>query len=528
MKPMGKPGVPTFPGNDGLNLVGRRVGRYELLYEIAAGGMASVYLARARGASGFERIVAAKIPHPHLRKDEEFAPMFLDEARLAAKIHHPNVVPVLDFGEAGALYLVMDYVEGHHLAGLIRAAGKKGQRIPPGVTLRILVDALSGLHAAHELKDTSGAPLNIVHRDTSPQNVLIGVDGIARITDFGIARAEARATITRDGQVKGKLSYIAPEQLAGEAVTRRADIFGMGVLLWEALVGQRLFRADSEAETVNLLLSGEVRRPSTIVPGLPSTLDDVVLKALERYPDQRYATAAEFADALENCGVKVATPRQVAALVEELVGESLAQRREEVKNILESGAEFTSLSPSLPVDQAGTPLALDDVPRGLRRNDARRTQLVIGASAAVVAIVAFIALRSGNSDTNASPAGTQTTTRAGAEPQGGGARAATGRENDPSQRAPTAVNTAAESDAGAVVQGADAAAAAAEQNAAAETRPTTETGSSNAAVGHPIRGSDASSRSHLAPGSGNGASSGGTTGSHRPNSHRREFSPGSI
>ena len=209
---MGTSGASPFPGNDGTNLVGRRVGRYELIVEIASGGMAAVYLARARGASGFERLVAAKIPHPHLRKDEEFAAMFLDEARLAAKIHHPNVVPVLDFGEAGALYLVMDYVEGHHLAGLIRAAGKKGERLPPSITLRILVDALTGLHAAHELKDNAGAPLHIVHRDTSPQNVLIGVDGIARITDFGIARADARATITRDGQVKGKLSYIAPEQ----------------------------------------------------------------------------------------------------------------------------------------------------------------------------------------------------------------------------------------------------------------------------------------------------------------------------
>ena len=392
---MGKPDV-LFPGADGTNLVGRRVGRYELLYEIASGGMAAVYLARARGASGFERIAAVKVPHPHLRKDEEFAPMFLDEARIAAKIHHPNVVPVLDFGEAGVLYLVMDYVEGNHLAALIRAAGKKGERLPPGITLRIIVDALTGLHVAHELKDNDGTPLHIVHRDTSPQNVLIGTDGVSRITDFGIARAEARATVTRDGQVKGKLSYIAPEQLAGEAVTRRADIFGMGVLLWEALVGQRLFRANSEAETVNLLLSGEIKKPSEFVPDL-EPLDAIVLKALARHPEDRFATAAEFADALENTTLKVASSRQVAACVETLLGEALAKRREDVQKLLNSEAVFRSmLSPN--GSDAGTSLSLDDISLPINRGH-RGFQISLAVGLVVLAGIAFVALRGGHETT---------------------------------------------------------------------------------------------------------------------------------
>ena len=177
--------------------------------------------------------------------------MFLDEARLAARIHHPNVVSTLDVGEGEQLYLVMEYIEGDRISGLIKAAARKGERVPVPVTLRIMIDVLSGLHAAHELRDHQGHPLNIVHRDVSPQNILVGVDGVTRITDFGIAKAEARLTVTREGQVKGKMSYMAPEQLSSTNVNRRADVYAAGVVLWEALTGRRLFRADTEAETLN-------------------------------------------------------------------------------------------------------------------------------------------------------------------------------------------------------------------------------------------------------------------------------------
>jgi hypothetical protein len=288
-----------------------------------------------------------------------------------------------------------------------------------------------------------------------------------------------------------------------------------------------------------MLLSGEVRKPSSIVPGLPATLDDVVLRALRRHPDERYATAAEFADALENCGVKVATPRQVAALVEELVGESLAQRREDVKKILESGAEFTSLAPpSMPAD-TGTPLALDDMTLAPARNEAKRTQLIIVASAAAVAIVAFIAIRSGNSNTNSSNPPGQSTTHAGTNSQGSAA-SANDREHGSDSQA--AANTGARTDASGVAPPADPTAQVADAGAAAQqnTQPPTRgaggsnavnTGSNAASGAHTTGGSDGSSRSHLAPGGENGASSGGTTGiRHQTNTHRhgREFSPGSI
>ena len=290
---------PKAPTNS-VSTSGRWHGRYELLHEIATGGMATVYLGRARGVAGFERVVAIKCCHPHLRGDEEFATMFLDEARLAARIHHPNAVSTLDVGDEEALYLVMEYIEGDRLSGLIKAAAKKGEVIPLAIAARIMVDVLSGLHAAHELTDAQGKALSIVHRDVSPQNVLVGVDGTARITDFGIAKAEARATVTRDGQVKGKMSYMAPEQLGSSNVTRRADIYSAGVVFWESLTGRRLFRAETDVETLNMVLHGVVPKPSRVVPELPPELDAIVQKALERDPEKRYATAADFAEALEN------------------------------------------------------------------------------------------------------------------------------------------------------------------------------------------------------------------------------------
>ncbi|MFO0629481.1 MAG: serine/threonine-protein kinase [Polyangiales bacterium] len=314
------------------------LGRYEVLDEIAQGGMATVYLGRARGAANFERLVAVKVCLPHLRGDEEFSGMFLDEARLAARIHHPNVVATLDVGDEEALYLVMEYIEGDKLSTLIKRASIKQQRIPLGVTARIMIDALSGLHAAHELKDSLGEPLQLVHRDVSPHNVLVGVDGIARISDFGIAKAEARATVTREGSLKGKMSYMAPEQLAGRPVDRRADIYAAGVVLWECLAGRRLFRADSEVETFNLVLQNKILRPSTLWPEVPPELDEIVLRALSLDPEQRFATAAEFAEALEELPIRIAPARTVANTVEDLLTDVLTQRRDIVRS-LDIGSE---------------------------------------------------------------------------------------------------------------------------------------------------------------------------------------------
>ena len=401
------------------------LGRYELLTEIASGGMASVFLGRARGVAGFERVVAVKVCHPHLRVDEEFAEMFLDEARLAAKIHHPNVVSTLDVGDDdGRLFLVMEYIEGDRLSGLIKAAGKRDRRIPPPIAARIFIDLLSGLHAAHELAGSDGAELSVVHRDVSPQNVLVGVDGVARITDFGIAKTEARVTDTGLQQIKGKLAYMAPEQLAGETVTRRSDIYAAGVVLWETLTGKRLFRGETDVDTVQQVVKAEVPRPSVIVTDLDPAIDAVVMKAIDRDPERRFPTAAAFAEALEELPIKVANTRAVSALVHDLLGASLSARRDLVKRIGEGEAlvlaEMTnpsavrfartdlsltlgsSLPPPLPAPAA---VPVDDEPEAVPAGPSRtRRALLVAVPLLLVLLLVGFAVRSKRTTDRSPPA----------------------------------------------------------------------------------------------------------------------------
>lgn len=307
------------------------LGDYSILLKLASGGMATVYVGRRRGVRGFERLVAIKCCHPHLRDDEEFSSMFLDEARLAASIRHPNVVGTLDVSDGELLYLVMEYVEGFSLGNLIRQASKASKRLSPGLVIRVLSDTLTGLHAAHELRDADGELLDLVHRDVSPQNILVGVDGTARITDFGIAFASARSTVTQEGRIKGKFSYLAPEQAKSQAITRRMDIFSAGTVLWEALVGRALFRRQDDAATLGAVLNEPIPRPSSLVAGLPAGLDDVVMKALEREPDARYQTAADFADALEALKVESAKARTVSSYMQTVFKRELAERRDRIK-----------------------------------------------------------------------------------------------------------------------------------------------------------------------------------------------------
>ncbi len=300
--------------------------------------MATVYLARLSGVAGFQRLVAIKRLHPHLAREREFVDMFLDEARLAARIHHPNVVPIQEIGQSDrGYYLVMDYIEGDTAARLFARAAQSGTSVPLEVAMRILLDALSGLHAAHVLKDDNGNPLEIVHRDVSPQNILVGIDGTSRLTDFGVARAASRLSSTRTGQLKGKLAYMAPEQARGAALDRRADIFAMGIVAWEALAFRRLFKGDGEAETLNRVLYEPIPGLKATAPHIPESLDAVVMKALDRDPEKRFSTAADFADALENAAramQKVGSAREVAAYLESLMGTELSQTREVVRSWL--------------------------------------------------------------------------------------------------------------------------------------------------------------------------------------------------
>ncbi len=328
------------------NVCQRVLGRYALYGEIAHGGMATVHYGRLLGPVGFSRTVAIKRLHPQYAKDPDFVSMFLDEARVAARIRHPNVVPTLDVvALEGELFLVMEYVQGESLSRLIKSLREANQTPPPPVALSIMSNVLSGLHAAHEATNERGEPLELVHRDMSPQNVIVCIDGAARVLDFGIAKASGRVQTTREGQLKGKLSYIAPEQLQTQPVDRRTDIYAASVTLWETLTGHRLFKGDSEWQIVNQIMSGDLPPPSIHVPGLPRSIDAIVLKGLSRNPDHRYATARDMAMALEQA-MPHASARQVGEWVESLAGDALQYRKDVVAEIETSSSVLMAAASS--------------------------------------------------------------------------------------------------------------------------------------------------------------------------------------
>jgi serine/threonine protein kinase len=311
----------------------RTIGRYALHAEIAAGGMAAIHIGRLLGPVGFARTVAIKRLHPPLAKDPEFVAMFLDEARLAARIRHPNVVSTLDIvATEGELFVVMEYVQGESFARLMRQARTQKQPIPQPIVAAIMVGVLHGLHAAHEARDEQGEPLRIVHRDVSPHNVLVGIDGAAHLIDFGIAKARGRVQVTRDGQIKGKLSYMPPEQLLGQGLDHRADLFAASIVFWEALTGRRLFEGIDDGDIYARVLHGEVEAPSVYARGLDSGVDSIVLRGLARDRNARYPTAREMALAIEAV-MPLATPSRVGSWVEELAGDSIAERTEQIADI---------------------------------------------------------------------------------------------------------------------------------------------------------------------------------------------------
>ena len=308
-----------------------QVGRYEVLTKLAAGGMAEVYAARVQGTLGFSRLLALKLLYPNLVHEEQFLTMFLDEARLAARIHHPNVAATLDVGdsEGGIPYLVMEYIEGDHLGQILGRADALGERLPVPIAMRIVSDALNGLAAAHQLCDDRGAPLNLVHRDISPHNIMVGCDGVARLTDFGVAKAEDRLTQTRTGIVKGKLSYMAPESASSGHSDARSDLFSMGIVLWESLTGQRLFRGENAAQTLQLILHAPIPAPSSVDPAL-APLDALLARALDRDPDKRFQTADAFLTELEQVARKagrLGSHRLVGKLVSRLMHDKLERER---------------------------------------------------------------------------------------------------------------------------------------------------------------------------------------------------------
>jgi serine/threonine-protein kinase len=331
-------------------MIGTKLDRFELIAELASGGMGTVFLARLGGAGGFQRLYAIKRLHEHLARHPEFIEMFLDEARLAARIHHPNVVPILEIGTNDAgYYLVMEYVEGDTAGHLVHSAAQEGKTVSSRVAVRIVLDVLAGLHAAHEGTDDDGRSLEIVHRDVSPHNILVSVDGVSRITDFGIARAATRLAVTRTGQLKGKLAYMAPEQARSEKIDRRADVFAMGICLWELLARRRLFKGDAEGETLNRLLYEPIPSLRSIDSTIPREIDAVCAKALMRDLDKRFATAADFADALESAARAVdllGSHREVAACVSEVLGADISERRADLRAWIADAESRKSMLPS--------------------------------------------------------------------------------------------------------------------------------------------------------------------------------------
>lgn len=311
----------------------KQVGRYELVDVIASGGMATVYLGQASGPGGFRRLFAVKVCHPHLTLQSKYREMFLDEARFAGRIRHPNVVATLDVDDGEPPFMVMEYIEGASLRDLLKAAGQSGQSLSIPVILRIIYDVLQGLQAAHELCDDDGAPLNIVHRDISPHNVLVGVDGVTRITDFGVAWAEERLAGTESGEVKGKWSYMAPEQLLQQELTQKVDIFALSVVFWEALTGKRLFKTKAVASTASKVLSGPILKPSEYREEVGEELDRLLLKGLSRSPEARIQTVKDYVAAITALTTPMASIEAVRQLVEELCGERLKKRHDSVSSM---------------------------------------------------------------------------------------------------------------------------------------------------------------------------------------------------
>src|SRR5262245_57399705 len=331
------------------------LGRYRVVDEIGVGGMASVHLARMDGPGGFQKWVAIKRIHPHLVEDDQFVDMFLDEARIAAGINHANVAQVFDLGKDDNTYwIAMEYLHGEPLREVMRRAEERHQRIGPELAARICADAAEGLHAAHELRAKNGQPLGLVHRDVTPHNLFLTYEGYTKVVDFGIAKVADRLSSTRAGTLKGKLAYMSPEQVRGAEVDRTTDIFALGVVLWELTTTQRLFRMDTDLDTLEKVQACIVPAPSSLVVNYPMELESVIMKALAKRKQDRFQTAREFSRALQNFLMRAGSfvgPEEVAAFVRSVFSDRIQKREAH----LAWAAEVTS---TINIDslQAGKPV----------------------------------------------------------------------------------------------------------------------------------------------------------------------------
>lgn len=354
-----------------------RLGRYEILAAIGSGGMATIYLGKIAGPAGFEKPLALKVIHSHLVEDPQFVQMFFDEARIASQLQHPNIVQIFELGEAGGIFFIaMEYLRGENVGTVIqRVIGDGDRKMDPRIACHIIMEAAEGLHYAHELTSLDDQPLRLVHRDISPQNLFVTFNGSVKLMDFGIARAVGLAHSTRPGSLKGKFSYMSPEQVRGHEIDSRSDIFGLGVVLWEMLTGRRLFKGRNDLESLRLAGEANVTAVGSIRTGIPPELDRVLARALAKQPSDRYSTALEFNTDLglvmDRLGSSITT-HELAQRMKGWFGDEIEKKRKLLMKTASSNKEATDGgSPPTPMAQTvaldGTPSVSE--PSGVRIRD---------------------------------------------------------------------------------------------------------------------------------------------------------------
>jgi len=317
----------------------RQYGKYFLVKKLAEGGMAEIFLAKQMGVERFEKNVVVKRMLAHLSGVQDFVSMFLDEARLAATLAHPNVVQILDLGlEEGCYFIAMEYLAGEDFSTVIRAAAKRGNYVPLNVVLKVIADAAHGLNFAHEVVDAKGQKLSIVHRDVSPSNIFVTYNGQVKMLDFGIAKAESRVTNTTAGIVKGKYQYMSPEQASSGPVDRRSDVYSLGVCLYEAVTNSRPFARESDLAVLNAVLKNEYRAPAEVRPDLPIEVVQIIVKALSPIPETRYQSAAELAGDIEEylrATTSVSNGKALAQYMVEFFGDERVKSKTRIDSLEE-------------------------------------------------------------------------------------------------------------------------------------------------------------------------------------------------
>jgi serine/threonine-protein kinase len=357
---------------------GMVLGRYELLLPIAQGGMATVWAARQKGSRGFQKTVAVKTMLPALSDDPQFEQMFLDEAQLASRIHHPNVAEILDLGEQDEiLYLVMEWVDGEALSVLHKSAKKSETHLPQRIALRVVAQACAGLHAAHELKDENDQYLDLVHRDVSPQNILVTYDGIVKMVDFGVAKAIGRAGgETTAGQLKGKVPYMSPEQARGGKVDRRTDVFAMGIVLYKLTTGVHPFLGENDLVTMRNIISRPVMSPRVKNPDFSPELEQVLMTCLHKEPEKRFQTMADLDRAIDRVlaitGASVVDD-DVGSFVRGIMGDRGQKRRAALRDAVRAADEraagiASAPAPSAVVHEGVTDLLITRMASGVKED----------------------------------------------------------------------------------------------------------------------------------------------------------------